>query len=147
MKKRRCYPNFKAKFFAECFEIFNGAFTFVAEVKIFTHGHPTGMKSLNQNLFGELARSHVGQSLVEIQKENALNAAGGNVKDFVSQIVDAGKHFLAVREHFFGMRLECDGAGKQGTKLSCLNDLLKQGLMATVHTIEVADGHCTVIFA
>ena len=60
MKKGWRNPDFKTEFLAKCLQVLHIALTFVAEMKILSHGNPTSVQSFDQNLFGKLPWTHTG---------------------------------------------------------------------------------------
>ena len=113
-------------------------------LEIFTDRDPTGVQAFDQNFLGKLTWRHRSETLVEIQKEDALDAAGTDIEHAVTHVDHTRKIGAVFGEEFFGMRFESDRTRQEPTDVCRMNGLFKQGLVTAVHTIEIADGNGTV---
>ena len=118
---------------------------FGAEAEVVTHQHVARLQAPYQHVADESLRRHGGEAFVEAHNHCVVDAAAFQFGQLVAQRRHARRcsEWLArqAREVVARVRLEGQHAGRHAA-VPCFVDQQRQhGLVATVHAVEIADGH------
>ncbi len=114
-----------------------GAFCAVAEV-VADH-HPARMQAVHDHVLNERGRRLAGEGVIEVLDNHAIHTVRAQRFELVTQHGDARRRAGRIEE-FAGMRLEGHHADRQATCIGRRAHVGEQRLMATMDTVEIADG-------
>src|SRR5699024_10792204 len=123
-------------------QAFDISFTVVAEVEIVAHGDVARIESLQQQLVQKCIGAQFGELPIEARADEQIDAESARILDFFAQRRQACRRLLGAEEfqrHGFESH---QGTGNlQSGRMRV--ELLDDGLMAAVQTVEIADGERT----